>query len=181
MRVMGSDMQNLLLEKVEYKIEETPRGVWRRFVYANGAYFAEFRSHTTWMGLPLLHYTRGKCPETGKRIVAKGVIGIGRLATGIIAIGQASFGLIAIGQLGLGLLLGLGQGTTGLYAIGQLAIGFYFGLGQFATGWIAIGMFAYGKYVLAMEGYGDYMWSMKRKDPVAVEFFKALLLRFGIG
>ena len=181
MRVMGSDMQNLLLEKVEYKIEETHSGVWRRFVYPNGAYFAEFKSHTTWMGLPLLHYTRGKCPETGKRIVAKGIIGIGRLATGIIAIGQVSFGLIAIGQLGLGLLLGLGQGTTGLYAIGQLALGFYFGLGQFATGWIAIGMFAYGKYVLAMEGYGDYMWSMKRKDPVAVEFFKALLFRFGIG
>ena len=91
--------------------------------------------------------------------------------------GAAGHGVV----LGLGLLLGLGQGTTGLYAIGQLAIGFYFGLGQFATGWIAIGMFAYGKYVLAMEGYGDYIWSMKRKDPVAVEFFKALLFRFGIG
>jgi len=181
MRVMGSDMQNLLLEKVEYKIEETRFGVWRRFVYSSGAYFAEFKSHTTWMGLPLIHYTRGKCPETGRRIIARGVIGVGRLATGIIAIGHASFGLIAIGQLGLGLLLGLGQGSTGLFAIGQLAGGLLFGLGQLATGWIAIGMFGYGKYVLAMEGVGDFVWSMKRKDPVAVEFFKALLFRFGIG
>jgi hypothetical protein len=174
-------MQNLLLEKVEYKIEETRFGVWRRFVYPNGAYFAEFKSHTTWMGLPLIHYTRGKCPETGRRIIARGVIGVGRLATGIVAIGQASFGLVAIGQAALGLLLGLGQGSTGLLAIGQIALGLYFGLGQFATGWIAIGMFAYGKYVLAMEGYGDYIWSMKRKDPQAIEFFRALLNRFGIG
>ena len=174
-------MQNLLLEKVEYKIEETRFGVWRRFVYPNGAYFAEFKSHTTWMGLPLIHYTRGKCPETGRRIIARGVIGVGRLATGIVAIGQASFGLVAIGQAALGLLLGLGQGSTGLLAIGQIALGLYFGLGQFATGWIAIGMFVYGKYVLAMEGYGDYIWSMKRKDPQAIEFFRALLNRFGIG
>ena len=181
MRAIGSDMQNLLLEKVEYKIEETRFGVWRRFVYSSGAYFAEFKSHTTWMGLPLLHYTRGKCPETGRRIIARGVIGVGRLATGIVAIGQASFGLIAIGQLGLGLLLGLGQGSTGLFAIGQLAGGLLFGLGQLATGWVAIGQFGYGKYVLAQMGYGDHVWSLKQKDPVAIQFFRLLLSRVGIG
>ena len=49
-----------------------------------------------------MHYTRGKCPETGRRIIAKGVIAVGRLATGIVAIGHASFGLIAIGQLAYG-------------------------------------------------------------------------------
>jgi len=53
-------MKNLLLEKVEYKIETTNFGVWQRFVYPNGAYFAEFKSHATFMGLPLFHYTRGK-------------------------------------------------------------------------------------------------------------------------
>jgi len=171
-------MKNLLLEKVEYKIETTDLGVWRRFVYPNGTYFAEFKSHATFMGLPFFHYTRGKCPETGRRIIAKGVIAIGRLATGIIAIGHASFGLIAIGQLGLGILLGLGQASTGFYAIGQLAWGLMFGLGQFATGQIAIGQFAYGKYVLAQLGYGDYVWSMKRADPEAVKFFKSFLARF---
>jgi hypothetical protein len=171
-------MKNLLLEKVEYKIETTNFGVWRRFVYPNGAYFAEFKSHATFMGLPLFHYTRGKCPETGRRIIAKGMIAVGRLAAGILAIGHASFGLIAIGQLGLGILFGLGQGSTGLYAIGQLALGLMFGLGQFATGQIAIGQFAYGKYVLAQLGYGDYVWSMKRADPEAVIFFKSLLATF---
>ena len=84
-------------------------GIWRRFAYPNGKYFAEFRSNATFGGLPLLHYTRGICPETGRRVVAKGIIAVGKLAMGILAIGQASFGIIAIGQLGLGLLLGLGQ------------------------------------------------------------------------
>jgi len=161
-------MKNLLLEKVEYKIETTNFGVWRRFLYPNGAYFTEFKSHAVFFRLPLLHYTRGKCPETGKRVVAKGVVAVGRLAMGILAIGQA----------GLGLLLGLGQGATGLYAIGQAAIGFMFGLGQIATGEIAIGQVAYGNYVLAQVGYGDYVWSMKRADPEAVKFFKSLLARF---
>ena len=161
-------MKNLLLENVEYKIETTNFGVWRRFLYPNGAYFTEFKSHAIFFGIPLLHYTRGKCPETGKRVVAKGVVAVGRLAMGILAIGQA----------GLGLLLGLGQGATGLYAIGQAAIGFMFGLGQIATGEIAIGQVAYGNYVLAQVGYGDYVWSMKRADPEAVKFFKSLLARF---
>jgi len=161
-------MKNLLLEKVEYKIETTNFGVWRRFLYPNGAYFTEFKSHAIFFGLPLLHYTRGKCPETGKRVVAKGVVAVGRLAMGILAIGQA----------GLGLLLGLGQGATGLYAIGQAAIGLMFGLGQIATGEIAIGQLAYENYVLAQVGYGDYVWSMKRADPEAVKFFKSLLARF---
>ena len=171
-------MKNVLLEKVEYKIETTNFGVWRRFVYSTGGYFAEFKSHATFFGLPLLHYTRGKCPETGKRVVAKGVVAVGRLAMGIVAVGHASFGVVAIGQLGLGLLLGLGQGATGLYAVGQAAIGLMFGLGQFATGETAIGQLAYGNYVLAQMGYGDYVWSMKRADPEAVAFFRSLLARF---
>jgi hypothetical protein len=171
-------VKNLLLENVEYRMETTNFGVWRRFVYPNGAYFAEFKSHTIFFGLPLLHYTRGKCPETGRRVVAKGVVAVGRLAMGILAIGQASFGIIAIGQAGLGLLLGLGQGATGLYAIGQVAIGLMLGLGQIATGEIAIGQLAYGKYVLAQIGYGDHVWSMNRADPEAVTFFKSFFARF---
>ena len=90
-------MQNVLLERVEYQTETTHFGTWRCYLYPTGVYFAEFKSHSTFLGLPLVHYTRGICPETGKRIVAKGVIAIGRLATGILA----------VGQLGLGLLLGL--------------------------------------------------------------------------
>ena len=83
-------MDNLLLEEVEYKIEETNFGVWRRFGYIDGTSFHEFKSHNSWMGLPLVHYTFGRNPETGRRVVAKGVIAVGRLACGIVAIGHAS-------------------------------------------------------------------------------------------
>ena len=150
-------MKNLLLENVEYQMETTNFGVWRRFVYPNGAYFAEFKSHAIFFGLSLLHYTCGKCSETGRRVVAKGVIAVGRLAMGILAIGQASFGIIAIGQAAIELMLGLGQVATGEVAIGQLA---------------------YGQYVLAQIGYGDYVWSMKRADPEAVTFSKSLFARY---
>jgi hypothetical protein len=167
-------MRNVLLENPDYKIEQTATGVWRHYGYENGTSFHEFKSNATFMGLPMIHYTYGKCPETGRRVCAKGVIAIGRIAAGIIAMGQASFGLVAIGQLAIGLIFGLGQLSTGLAAIGQAAIGVYFGLGQLATGYIAIGQLAIGKYVLAQMGLGEFVLSMTRKDPQAIEFFKAL-------
>ena len=168
-------MKNSLLEHIEYKIDETSLGVWRRFAYPSGELFEEFVSYRKLFGLPLLHYTSGKCPETGKRIVAKGIIAIGRLSLGVLAIGHASAGIIAIGQLGLGLLLGLGQASTGLYAIGQLAIGGIFGLGQIATGYVAIGQFGFGKYVLGQSGYGRYVWDKRGASPVAEHFFRSMM------
>src|SRR5688572_21599592 len=90
---------NLLLRNVEYKIDETASGVWRRYMYPTGELFEEYISNRRLFGLPLLHYTRGRCPETGKRIVAKGFFAIGRLAVGVVALGHASVGLVAIGQL----------------------------------------------------------------------------------
>lgn len=165
-------MRNIFLEKPEYKIEQTATGVWKHYGYENGTSFHEFKSHTVWNGLPLIHYTTGKSPETGRRVCAKGVIAVGKFACGIIAIGQASVGVIAIGQLAIGLLFGFGQLATGVAAIAQVAIGVYFGLGQLATGYIAIGQFAYGKYVLAQLGVGEFVLSITRKDSQAVEFFK---------
>ncbi|MEW5800463.1 MAG: hypothetical protein AB1847_00020 [bacterium] len=170
-------MRNLLFEDIEYKIDETPFGTWRRFVYPDGHLFEEFTSHRKMLGLPLVHYTRGKCPETGKRIVAKGIIAIGRLAMGGLAVGHASGGIIAIGQLGLGILIGIGQGSTGFYAIGQLAIGVLFGLGQVATGYIAIGQFGFGRYVLAQLGYGRHVWDARGATPAARRFFQPLMNR----
>jgi len=169
-------MRNQLLEKVEYKIEETPHGIWRRFVYPTGEYFAEFRSNTVVFGLPLLHFTRGRCPETGKRIVAKGFIAVGRIAVGVIALGHVSAGVIALGQASLGLLFCLAQAAGGFLALGQLAIGVRFGAGQLSTGTTAIGQLALGKYVLAQAGFGRYLWTPGHADPVAVRHFKELLI-----
>ncbi len=167
--------KNLLLEEIKYKIDETSFGTWRRFLYPTGMLFEEFVSHSRIMGLPLVHFTRGKCPETGRRIVAKGIIAIGRLAIGVVAIGQASAGVIAIGQLAVGLLFGLGQATTGVLAIGQLAIGAAFGLGQLATGYVTIAQIGFGKYVLAQIGFGEHVWDMRGAAPAARQFFRSLI------
>ena len=167
-------MQNLLLEKVEYKVEETTHGVWRRFVYPDGHYFAEFRSHAMVFGMLLFHYTRGRCPETGRRIVAKGFIAVGRVAAGVIAIGQASAGIVAVGQASAGVLLSLAQIGTAVYAAGQIAVGILFGLGQLATGWTAVGQLALGNYVLAQAGFGEHLWTPERADPEAVRYFQDL-------
>ena len=167
-------MRNVLLDEVEYKIKETSLGTWRSFMYINGTSFHEYKSHATLFGLPVLHYTYGRSPETGRRICAKGIIAVGRLACGFIAIGQASLGLLAIGQVAFGVIFGLGQLSSGVAALGQVAIAAYLGLGQFVSGYIAIGQMALGKYVLAQLGLGQHVWSMSRADPQAIEFFKAL-------
>ncbi len=167
-------MRNMLFDKVEYKIEKTRHGIWRRHLNERGAYFAEYTSYATFLGWPLVHYTRGISPETGRRVTARGVIAVGRLAVGGLAIGHASFGLIAIGQAGLGLLFGLGQAATGLFAVGQLALGGGFGLGQIATGQTAVGQLAFGEYVLAQLGVGDYLWTPEQADAEAVSYFKEL-------
>jgi hypothetical protein len=168
-------MKNLLLEPVEYKIEETERGVWRRFLYPDGQLFEEFTSHYRLFGLPALHFTRGKSPETGKRVTARGFIAVGRFAVGVIALGQVAVGVLALGQLALGLLLGLGQASTGVFAVGQLALAAVFGLGQFAAGYVTIGQFAVGKYVLAQMGFGEHVWDTRDVSPVAQQFFESLL------
>jgi len=169
-------MKNMLLEKVEYKFDRTYFGTWRRYVYETGARFAEFKSHDGVLGLPFIHYTAGICPETGKRLVAKGIIAVGRKAVGFIAIGQAAAGLLALGQLAVGA-IAIGQAAFGVAVIGQLAIAILFGLGQVTTGYVAIGQFALGYYALGQFGVGEHVWSTGRADPEAVEFFKCFLDR----
>jgi hypothetical protein len=167
--------RNLLLEDIQYRIDETASGTWRRFVYPNGSRFEEYKSRAEFAGMPLLHYTYGICPETGRRITARGVIAVGRFARGIIAIGHVAFGIVAIGQASVGLVLGFGQATAGVFCIGQLAIGLIFGAGQVATGYIAIGQIALGSYVLAQIGWGNHVMDTRAVDPVAQNFFLRLI------
>jgi hypothetical protein len=125
----------------------------------------QWRTEAEILGWPLVSVAWGRDKETGKLLVAKGVI----------AIGQFGVGLITFAQFGIGLLFAFGQFTGGWLAIGQFALGVYFGLGQFATGATAIGQFAFGEYVLAQLGYGKHVWSTKIKDPEALEYFRNLL------
>ena len=166
-------MENLLLSPIDYKIVETPRGTWRRYMYPSGRRYAEFTSSTTVLGLPLLHYTSGVSPETGSHAVARGFLAVGRRAVGVIAVGRFSAGLIAIGQLAFGA-VAFGQAALGLAVLGQLAIGVALGVGQVTTGVVCVGQVAFGKWVLAQLGIGQHIWSMRLKDPEAIEFFKNL-------
>jgi hypothetical protein len=166
---------NMLLADIEYLVEETSWGTWRRFVYPDGSRFAEFTSSRTWGKMPLLHYTYGRCPETGKRITAYGVVAVGRFAHGMIAIGQIATGLVAIGQLALGLVFGLGQLALGTICISQFAVTILLGIGQFAVGHVAIGQVAYGHYVLAQCGWGEHVVDTRAVDPQAQDFFLKLI------
>jgi hypothetical protein len=172
---MSAAPTNLLLTDIQYAVEETPRGTWRRYVYPNGKRFAEYTSRASWGGMPMVHYTWGICPETGKRVMANGVIAIGRWARGFIAIGQFAVGFVAIGQCAIGLVLGLGQFTTGAIAIGQLSLAMLFGLGQITCGQVAIGQIAYGRYVLAQLGWGEHVVDTRVIDPAAKDFFLRLI------
>ncbi len=149
-------MPNQLLENVEYKIDRTRFGTWRRYGYIDGTSYREFTSGASIFGMPLLNYTQGRNPETGSRRVAKGII--------------------AVGQLAIGVAFGLGQLAFGTVALGQFAIAAAFGLGQFAAGYVAIGQFVLGGYGLGQFGFGKFLWTMHRTDAQAVEFFKALPL-----
>jgi hypothetical protein len=166
---------NVLRSNVDYIVQETANGIWRRYLYPNGNRFAEFKSYLNIGGLPLVHYTHGICPQTGRRITAHGIVAIGRVASGVIAIGQFAIGLIAIGQLSIGLLLGIGQASFGAFCFGQLAVGLFFGAGQFAAGQIAIGQFAYGVNVLAQMGWGKHVIDVQGVDPAAKSFFLGLI------
>ena len=168
---------NVLRNDVDYIIQETANGVWRRYLYPDGKRFAEFKTYLNVGGLPLVHYTHGLCPQTGRRITAHGIIAVGRVASGVIAIGQFAIGLIAIGQLSIGLLFALGQASFGTFSLGQLAVGLFFGAGQFATGQIAIGQFAYGVNVLAQIGFGKHVVDVRGVDPAAKSFFLGLIGR----
>jgi len=155
---------NALLQPVQYKVELTSMGVWKTYLSPGGSYYAEFTSHRTIGVLPLLHYTRGRNPETGRRKPAVGFIAIGRIAVGVIAIGQAAVGVITVGQLSIGLVIGVGQLATGLFSLGQVALALIFGLGQFATGLVAVGQFSLGYFAIGQQAFGAHVWSMTRHD-----------------
>jgi hypothetical protein len=164
----------VLLQKVEFQTEENALGTWQRYLSAGGRYYAEFKSHRRMFGMPLLHYTHGRNPRTGRRTIAVGVVAVGRIAVGVFPVGQVAIGLCPVGQLSLGLIFGIGQLATGVAAIGQLALGVLFGAGQFATGYIAIGQFALGFYALGQVAVGAHVFSMKVKDAAARHFFHFL-------
>ncbi|MBW1789548.1 MAG: zinc ribbon domain-containing protein [Deltaproteobacteria bacterium] len=75
-------------------------------------YGFEYKSETTFLGLPLIHisfkYRANRMPVPAK---------------GFIAIGQFGIGVINISQFGLGI-ISLGQFTIGVYALAQFGLAY---------------------------------------------------------
>lgn|GEM_PF-233938 len=159
---------------VDVRVEETALGTWRRYDYPSGARFAEFRSNAEVLGYPLLHYTSGIDPATRRRVVARGVVAVGRKAIGFLALGQVAMGVIAVGQGAAGVAV-LGQAAGGVWSIGQLSLGCLFAAGQVAIGSTAIGQLALGRMAMGQIAVGAHSWMPGHADPVAVAFFKTML------
>ncbi|MFH1707267.1 MAG: hypothetical protein ABIF71_05055 [Planctomycetota bacterium] len=163
--------------QIAYTFTRTAWGVWRTYTHPDGRMFREYQTRWKVWGLPLIHFTSGKNPETGRLMVARGFIAVGRVSVGVIAIGQAAAGVLAFGQAAAGVLF-FAQGGAGLAGVGQVAITLLCGIGQIATGYIAVGQVAVGWYALGQVGLGKWVWAMNRKDGAAVEFFRTLWMWF---
>jgi hypothetical protein len=88
----------------------------------------EYRSKEEIGGWPLIHINIGANPETGRPLVAKGVVAIGNIAFGIVSIGVAAFGVVTLGAFGLGI-VSLAGFAIGIVALGAVALGYEFALG----------------------------------------------------
>ena len=91
----------------------------------------EFRSKEEINGWPLIHINFGKNPDSGRPLVAKGVVAIGNVAFGVVSIGAVAFGVVALGGVGLGV-VSLAGVAIGIVALGAVAWGYDFALGAVA-------------------------------------------------
>jgi serine/threonine-protein kinase len=134
----------------------------------------EYRSERTAWGWPLVHVAFGYDPQTGRKLVAKGIIAVGDVAVGLVAVGVVAAGAIGVGAFvaGLGGLGGLALGL--LLAVGGAAVGGV-AVGGVAVGLVAIGGVAVGYYALGGRALGVYALGANVQDPQAVEFFRSWL------
>ncbi|HDQ44870.1 MAG TPA: zinc ribbon domain-containing protein [bacterium] len=72
----------------------------------------EYKSKSTFRGLPLLHIAF-KYRPTGAPVVAKGILAVGQFACGVVTVSQFGVGLISISQF-----------TMAGYALAQFAVGY---------------------------------------------------------
>ncbi|MGP0586036.1 helix-turn-helix domain-containing protein [Paenibacillus timonensis] len=136
----------------------------------------EYKSKTTWFGVPLIHINVGRGMYVAKGVIAIGNIAIGAVSLGLLALGGlclgvVSAGLISLGALALAILLAAGGFAAGfvaaggaaigvlafgglsigVYAFGGLAIASRIAIGGYASGHIAIGDAVRGAYTLAIQ------------------------------
>jgi hypothetical protein len=143
------------------------RAALRRAEHGEGI---DFRSTTTFLGIPLLHVNLG-VPKRGKRrSVAKGWIAFGDVAIGAVAIGGLALGGLTVGGCAVGLLSVAGCAIGALVALGGFAMGGV-AIGGLAIGGIAAGGMGIGYIAFGGGAIGTHIVSHDTSDPVAVEFF----------
>jgi hypothetical protein len=167
-------MPNLLLQPVDWKVDEGSFFVVKRYLSPATGSYTEYTSRMRMGQLPLVHITLGRDPETGRRKTARGVIAIGRFAFGLVAFGQVAVGAIAIGQASFGA-LALGQAAiSATVALGQLSVAPIFALGQVSVAYTAVGQVAVGAFAMGQEAFGPHVWTTTKKDPEAEAHFRKL-------
>ncbi len=115
----------------------------------------EFKSATTFLGLPLVHVHFGR-RRPGQRVrVAKGWFAAGDVALGGLACGGIAVGLLAWGGLSAGLLLAFGGMALGGIASGGVAAG-AFSIGGLSLGYVAFGGMARGYYAIGGDARGVF-------------------------
>ena len=132
------------------------------FSRKGGAFYGfEYRSKTTWFGLPLVHIFLGR--GAGRIGIAKGIIAIGDIALGFISLGGVSLGLISLGGVAIG-----------LAAAGGCALGLGVAVGGVAVGFMAIGGAALGYYVLGPHGANTQILGLINRyvTPVVSRFLR---------
>lgn len=143
---------------------------------------SEYKSKKCIGDWPLLHFSFGLDPITGKPRAARGIIAIGNKATGVIALGGIAkgivafggmaLGVVAIGGLGLGILTFAGLGLGLLFCYGGVAIG-WLAYGGVAIGYGAVGGWACGYYAMGGAANGVHKITNRLRDPDAQAFFNS--------
>jgi hypothetical protein len=113
----------------------------------------EFRSQAEFLGLPLIHITRGINPVTGRFRVARGITALGDIAVGGLVVGGVSFGVFSLGGVSLGL-FAIGGLVFGGFAVGGIAIGAIAAIGGIAVSMnYALGGLAVTPQLTSIKGF----------------------------
>ena len=142
------------------------RRAWTQLRWFTSGHPYEYKSKTTFLGLPLVHVISGyRVPGQPFR-VAKGWFAVGDRAYGGIACGVVAVGGITSGAVSFSLLAGFSGAAVSLgvacggFALGTLATGGlslgFLAFGGLAFGYGAVGGFARGRYAMGGNADGTY-------------------------
>ncbi len=163
------------------------RRAWSRFKRAGSGQTVEYKSATTFLGLPLVHWYSGPRAAGTRPRVAKGWLASGDIALGGLTFGPIAAGLTGCGGISAGLLFGWGGITVGGLALGGVSAGVLscggLSLGRLAIGGVsygfaAIGGVATGTYVAGGKTFGEHVMTGQHVDPAAEAFFEELFSSF---